>query len=46
MVMISDQGENKRLCLFDLRHPMLDEFELDPRTCLPRSTSLLPNMLL
>jgi hypothetical protein len=43
---VSVNGESPRLCLFDLGHPTPDKFELDPSTCLPKSTSLLADVLL
>jgi hypothetical protein len=43
---ISDDSENKRMCLFDLGHPTPDKFELDPNTFLPRSVNLLADILL
>jgi hypothetical protein len=38
--------EGNRLCLFDLGHPTPDKFKLDPRTLLPKSTSLFADILL
>ncbi|MDR3274328.1 MAG: hypothetical protein LBS87_03305 [Puniceicoccales bacterium] len=43
---VISKGEENKLCLFDLGHPTPDKFELDKNTLLPKSTTILADVLL